>query len=198
MSPLVRAGVRTCLLLAASALVLAACLSKPVISSQVAPEIDLTKYRTYAFMDRLSTDSAGYTSITTQLLKQAVDREMAARGLTPSGEPEVLINLLATNKDRIEGDRDPRIGVTYGHWGWGRRGWGAGVGIGDEIRSVREDTITIDLVEKARNVLVWSGSATFRPTKADRNDQEPRINEVVAKIFDRYPQPVVKAAARSP
>jgi len=195
MSPLVRTGVRTYSLLAASVLVLAACQTKPVISSQAAPQIDLTQYRTYAFMDRLSTDNAGYTSITTQLLKQAVEREMAARGLTPSSEPDVLINLIATNKDRIEGDRDPRIGVTYGHWGWGRRGWGVGVGVGrDDIRSVREDTITIDLVEKARNVLVWSGSATFRPTKAERNDQEPRINEVVAKIFDRYPQQVAKAA----
>ena len=173
---------------AAAVLILAACQSAPRITSQTAPEADIKQYHTYAFMEKLSTDAAGYTSINTQLLKAAVTRELAERGLTPSDNPDLMVNLLLITKDKVEGSTDPRYGVSYGHWGWGRRGWGVGVGLGDrDIRSVREDTLTVDLIEKTRNLLVWSGSAAYQPTQKEQNDSAKRIDDAVGRIFDRFP-----------
>jgi hypothetical protein len=173
----------------ASLLALAGCQSKPLISSQTAPQADLTKYHTYAFMEKLSTDRARYTSITTQLLKEAASRELAARGLVPGENPDLLVNFVATSKDKVEGRSNPRVGVSYGRWGgWRGGGWGVGVGGGDgDIRSVQEDTITVDLVDKARNELVWSGSAAFKPTEKEKNDSKKRIDAAVAGIFGRFP-----------
>jgi hypothetical protein len=178
-----------------AALLLSACQTAPRITSQTAPQVDLEQYRTYAFMEKLSTDGAGYTSINTQLLKAAVGRELAESGLTPSDNPDVLVNLLMVTKDKVEGRRDPRIGVSYGHWGWGRMGWGVGLG-GSDIRSVREDTLTVDLVEKSRNLLVWSGSAAYQPSQKDQNDATKRIDDAVARIFARFPGASERVATR--
>ena len=178
-------GDRSIVLLVAT-LCMASCQSTPRVTSQVAPATNLAQFRTYAFMDKLSTDTAGYTSITTQLMKEAVTRELAARGFTPSEQPQLVVNFVATSKDKVEGDLDPRFDVSYGHWGWGRAGWGADWG-GSDIHTVREDTLTVDLVEKAENLLVWSGSARYRPTERDENDARPVISDAMARIFARYP-----------
>jgi hypothetical protein len=47
--------------------------------------------------------------------------------------------------------------------------------------------LTVDLVEKAENLLVWSGSAIYRPSVKDENDSRPVINEAMARVFARYP-----------
>ena len=178
-------------------LFLAACQTAPRITSQTAPQADLKQYHTYAFMEKLSSDDAGYTSITTQLLKASVSRELAEQGLTPTTEnPDLLVNLLVVTKDKVEGRSDPRYGVSYGHWGWGRSGWGLGMGLGGrDIRSVREDTLTVDLVEKTRNLLIWSGSAAYRPTEKEQNDATARIDDAIGRIFDRFPTDTRKVAA---
>ena len=173
-------------LLLGAALLLAACQSTPRVTSQVAPAVNLAQFHTYAFMEKMNADTAGYTSITTQLMKEAVTRELAARGFTPSASPQLLVNFIAVSKDKVEGDFDPRFDVSYGHWGWGRAGWGADWG-GTDVRTVREDTLTVDLVEKAENLLVWSGSAIYRPTQKDENDARPIINDAMARVFARYP-----------
>ena len=179
---------RNAIALACTALILGACQSTPKISSQTAPQANLAQYHTYGFMEKLSTETAGYTSITTQLMKDAVGRELAARGLTRSDNPDLLVNFVSVGKDKVEGTSDPRVGVSYGHGGWGRGGFGMGVGVGSsDIRSVREEKLTVDLVDRAQNVLVWSGSAVYRPTEKDRNDARKRIDDSVTRIFGRYP-----------
>jgi hypothetical protein len=180
---------------ALAVLFLAACQTAPRITSQTAPQADLRQYHTYAFMEKLSSDADGYTSINTQLLKASVARELAEHGLTPSENPDLQVNLLIVSKDKIEGRTDPRYGVSYGHWGWGRSGWGVGLGLGDrDIRSVREDTLTVDLVEKSRNLLVWSGSAAYQPTQKEQNDATARIDDAIGLIFDRFPSDTKKVA----
>ena len=181
----------------AAGLFLAACQTAPKITSQTSPQADLKQYHTYAFMEKLSSDSSGYTSINTQVLRSSVARELAEHGLTPSEEnPDLLVNLLVVSKDKVEGSTDPRFGVSYGHWGWGRSGWGGSVGLGDrDIRSVREDTLTVDLVEKSRNLLVWSGSAAYEPTQKEQNNSAARIDDAIDRIFDRFPLDSKKVAS---
>jgi hypothetical protein len=83
----------------------------------VAPAANLAQFHTDAFMDKLSTDTAGYTRITTQLMKEAVPGELSARGFTESEQPQLLVNFFATTKHKLAGDTDARFDVTDGHWG---------------------------------------------------------------------------------
>jgi hypothetical protein len=178
---------RNIVALACTAAIAAACQSTPKISSQTAPQANLAQYHTYGFMEKLGTDTGSYTSITTRLMKDAVSRELATRGLVPGDNPDLLVNFLASGKDKVEGSTDPRVGVSYGHGPWGG-GWGIGIGVGNnDIRSVREERLTVDLVDRASNTLVWSGTAEYRPTDKDKNDPKRRIDDSITRIFARYP-----------
>jgi hypothetical protein len=174
---------------------LAACQTRPEIRTQTAPDFELGKYQTYGFVEHPSTDTAGYTTLTTRYLKDSVTRELQARGYTQSESPELLVNFRVASKDKVEGRTGPSIGVGYGRWwhrGWG--GWG-GVGVGDrDIRTVTEGALSVDLVDKQSNSLVWTGTAEGTVTKAARNDPQKAIEQAVQQIFAQYPKPAAVAA----
>jgi hypothetical protein len=71
------------------------------------------------------------------------------------------------------------------------------MGLGDyynDIRTVTEGSLMIDLVDRAHNEVVWSGTAVGRLTKQILNDPDPEIDRSVSEIFARYP---VKAAGQT-
>ena len=171
---------------------LAACQSRPEVRAQSVPGLDILKYQTFGFVEHPDTDKAGYTTLTTRYLKDAVHREMLARGYTESEKPDLLVNFSVGNKDKIEGTTGPSVGVGYGG-GWWRRGIGVGVGIGDrDIRTVTEGSLTIDVVDHQRSELIWSGTAAGRLTRKAQEDPQPAIDKAVGLIFAKYPkQPLV-------
>jgi hypothetical protein len=177
------------------AALLVACHSRPEIRTQAAPDFEVGRYQTYGFMERPSTDTAGYTTLTTRYLKDAVAREMQARGYTLSESPELLVNFRVDSKDKVEGRTGPTVGVGYGRWwhrGWG--GWG-GIGVGDrDIRTVTEGALSLDLVDRQSNTLVWSGTASGTVTKAARENPQAAIDQAVQQIFAKYPKPAAVAA----
>src|SRR5262245_7299139 len=92
-------------------LTLAACAAKPVIRSQSAPALDIAKYQTFGYVEKPDTDKAGYSTLTTRFLKDAVTREMVARGYRESDKPDLLVNFNVGNRDKVEGDAGPNIGI---------------------------------------------------------------------------------------
>jgi hypothetical protein len=181
-------------------LALAACASKPVIHTQSAPALDVQKYQTFGFVERPDTDKAGYTTLNTRYLKDAVTREMLARGYRQGGEqPDLLVNFTIGSKDKVEGDSYPNLGIGWGRWG---RGWGwggsyGGVYGGRDIRTVTEGSLTIDVVDQQRKELIWSGTAKGRVTSKSEDNSQQAIDDAVAAIFTKYPkQPLVADTPR--
>jgi hypothetical protein len=173
-----------------------ACASKPVVRTQSAPALDLQKFQSFGFVEHPDTDKAGYTTLTTRYLKDAVTREMLARGYTPSAEPDLLVNFSTGSRDKIEGNAWPDVGLGWGHWsrGWG---WGGSWG-GRDIRTVTEGSLTIDVVDSQRKELIWSGTAKGRVTSRDEMNPQSAIDKAVSAIFTQYPrQPLVGKADNS-
>jgi hypothetical protein len=198
-----RSGLRAAAVVGLAAL--AACESAPEIRSQTAPGANVAAYRTYGYVDKLGTDPAGYTTLNTRFIKEAVDREMQARGYVLAASPDLLVNFNVASKDKVEGtSTGPRTSVAVGYGGWGgwRRGYGYGVGVGigdTDIRTVTEGTLTIDVVDAARKELLWTGSAVGRLTKAIQADPKPTIDKAVSLIFQKYPKaPAVPPVASGP
>lgn len=171
-------------------LMLAACATRPEVRSQIAQNANLAAYRTYAFVAKPGTDKDGYKTLTTQDIERAVSREMQARGYTfaPDGQGDLLINFNVKEKDKVEGDVGPAGAWGYG---WGRRyGYGWGYGFDDYyngITTVTEGSLMIDLVDRARNEVVWSGTAVGELTRKVLDNPGPAIDQSVADIFARYP-----------
>jgi Domain of unknown function (DUF4136) len=173
---------------------LTACATAPQIHSQVSPDADFSSYRTFGFMPRPSTDPAGYKTLTTKSIERGVRREMQARGYAYADDAELIINFSITSKDKIEGQVDPAFAVGYGR---GRFGWGWGIGGAyDDIRTVTEGSLTIDVVDRARNELIWSGTAVGPITRKALDNPDPAIDRAVTDIFKRYPPKAAAPAAR--
>src|SRR5262245_51498788 len=81
--------------------ILTACASKPVIRTQSVPGLDIQKYQSFGFVEHPDTDKSGYTTLTTRFLKDAVAREMVARGYTRSDQPDLLVNFTTGSKDKV-------------------------------------------------------------------------------------------------
>jgi len=180
--------------LVALAATLVACATRPDVRTQSAPALDVQKYQSFGFVEKPDTDKAGYTTLTTRYLKDAVTREMAARGYTLSEHPDLLVNFSVGSKDKVEGSAWPDVGVGWGRWsrGWG---WGGTYG-GRDIRTITEGSLTIDVVDEQHKELIWSGTAKGRITSKTENNPQPAIDEAVAAIFAKYPkQPLVASAA---
>ena len=173
-------------------LLLSACASRPEIRTQAAPQFAITSYHTYAFMARPSTDSAGYKTITTQSIEKAVNREMQARGYrhADTGQtPDLLINFTIKTHDKVQSYPEAGVGFGYG-WGRGRYGWGGAFGpYYDDIRTVTDGSLTVDLVDRASNEAVWSGTAIGRITKKSEDNPGKTIDEAVSAIFAHYTVP---------
>jgi hypothetical protein len=177
----------------ASLLALTACASKPIIHTQVSPALEIQRYQTFGFVEHPDTDKAGYTTLVTRYLKEAVSREMVARGYTHSDHPDLLVNFTTGTRDKVEGDPWPDVGLGWGRWS---RGWGwGGMWGGRDIRTVTEGSLTIDVVDHERKELIWSGTAQGRVTSRQEDNPQPALDKAVAAIFDKYPkQPLVASA----
>jgi hypothetical protein len=173
--------------------ILTACASKPVVRTQSAPALEIQKYQSFGFVEHPDTDKSGYTTITTRYLKDAVAREMVARGYTRSDQPDLLVNFTTGSKDKVEGDSWPDVGLGWGRWS---RGWGWGGMWGSrDIRTVTEGSLTIDVVDQQHKELVWSGTAKGRVTSKDEDNPQSAIDKAVTAIFTKYPkQPLVASS----
>lgn len=175
-----------------SGLLLGSCATRYDIRSQAALNANLASYHTYAFMAKPGTDKDGYKSLTTQSLERAVNREMYARGYTPAAvgtEPDLVINFNIKEKDKVQSD-GPGFGYGWGA-GYGPR-WGYAYGLGlddyyNGVQTVTEGSLLIDLVDRARNEVVWSGTAVGQITKKSLDHPDETIDKAVSEIFARYP-----------
>lgn len=173
-----------------------ACASKPMVRTQSAPALDIQKYQSFGFVEHPDTDKAGYTTLTTRFLKEAVTREMVARGYTLSDRPDLLVNFTTGSKDKVEGDAWPDVGLGWGRWS---RGWGWGGMWGSrDIRTVTEGSLTIDVVDQQHREVLWTGTAKGRVTNKDEDNPRSSIDKAVTAIFEKYPrQPLVASAGNS-
>jgi hypothetical protein len=172
-----------------AALVLAGgCASSPEISRDVSPLAHFGTYRTFAFFSPLATDRAGYESVLTSRLKDATRRSMEGKGYVyQDTNPDLLLNFYVNVRDKQELVTTPVAGPTVGYYGY-RRGYYGGISATSvETVSYREGTLTIDLVEAGRKLLVWQATAVGSVSAEARKNPGPAIDSAVTKLMEPLP-----------
>jgi uncharacterized protein DUF4136 len=160
--------------------------SSPKIITNVDPNAAFDRYRTYGFTDPLGTDSDEYQSLTSQFLKQAVGRELEARGYTAADAPDLLVNFYLQTQEKLNTTTQPSGYYGYrGHGGYGT--WGGYGGYETTVTQYTEGTLNIDLVDSRRMQLVWEGAIIGQITDKMRRELEKSIDESVAKLFAEFP-----------
>jgi len=171
--------------LAAAAVLLAACATGPEIQQDTNPAAEFARYKTFAYFSPLATDRAGYESVLTTRLKDATRRMMESKGYVYSeANPDLLLNFFANVQDRHEIRSWPG---SMGYYGY-RSGWYGGWGVSSvETVTYREGTLTIDLVEPRRKMLVWQATAEGRVSTDARKNPGAAIDAAVTEMMAPLP-----------
>ncbi len=124
------------------------------------------------------------TDTNLKLLKEAIAKQLTAKGLTQTSEnPDLLINIGVLVAEKIQTretdfsnptDRTAYMNQRNYHWHTQE------VAIG----KYRQGTVTVHLVDKATNQLVWKGSADSVLPEKEKNVPE-LIEEGMAKLFEK-------------
>ena len=165
------------------------CMAAPVLAQDVSynamPGADFAKFKTYKWV---AIDGAEKPDqIVDQQIKQAIDAQLATKGLTKStgDAADLLVGYqVAVNQER--------------EWNAYGSGMGMGYRMGGGMTTATSSTINIgtlgvDIYDSAGKQLVWRGSATKTlDTKVSPEKRQNNINKAVTKLLKNYPPPVKK------
>ena len=171
---------------------LAACESGPSIRTNKDPTANLSNYKTYTFPEKVGTDRPGYSTPISSYFKEAIRREMDARGykFVEGGTADLLVNFNANAKENVDVRTTPGSTMGYGYGYYGYRGgmYGASA-FPPEVETVRYrvGTANIDVVDMSRKQLLWEGIAEAKLTKKMMADPRTAISNVIAEMFLQFP-----------
>jgi hypothetical protein len=185
-----------CLSTMALCFAIQACSTGPAIRADADPSANLASYKTFAFLDRVATDNSGYSTLLTQHLKGATQREMEKRGYQMvSANPQLLVNFNLNIENRTDVRSTPTT-TGVGYYGY-RAGyysmWAGYPQQSVETVHYQAGTLAVDVVDAAQKRLVWSGVAEGKVGKKAAENPGPAIDSVVASIFEKYPVPALGA-----
>lgn len=169
---------------------LVACSSGPTIRTDQDPAANFDAYRTYDFVDDVGTDRAGYSTLVTAHFKNAVSRELAARGFRQSSQnPDVLVNFFTSMRERTETSSSPGVFLGTQYYRTRQGVYTAWPLYGRDVSTTtyRIGTASVDLVDAQRKQLVWEGVAEGTLTDKVMENPGPSIDKAVREIFARYP-----------
>jgi len=175
-------------ILVVSSLMLLGCSSGPRIITNSDPSADWTSFRTFGFFEPLGTDRGNVRSLMSNTLIASTTREMQAAGFALSeSNPDLLINFVVSTRETIQTRPSSSASMhhsrgRYNTWS----GWSASTSTTEVVQRT-EGTLGIDIVDRARNQLVWEGAATQRVTDSTRQNQDQVLDDAVAEIFVKFP-----------
>ena len=181
------------LILIAVAIVMSGCSSASNLRSDYDPNADFGSYRTYNFMENAGPSANNYEGFFSQYMKAAIDIEMQKRGYVKTDDnPDLLVNFNGILREKTQIREVPASPPPMGYYGyrssyyygtWGSYGWGTET----EVSQYTEGTFNIDLVDNARDQLVWEAVGVGRVSQKDLANLQEGVMKGVPRYFELYP-----------
>jgi hypothetical protein len=170
---------------AGAALLMAGCESGPEVRADYDKAADFSKYRTFNFL----TDSGTAKSLPLQTLQSSAKREMEKRGYTMAQNPDLLIHFQGKVEEKtdIESTPAPMYGPGYGYRGWYGAPYGGWGGSEVTTRRYNVGTLVMDVVDPAKQQVVYQGGISDVITKEMRENRNAMLDGAVIQLFARYP-----------
>lgn len=170
---------QTSISLAALVMALFACsvVAAQEVRTNSMPGTDFTKYHTYRWVSIQGGQHPN--QIANQEIMQAVDSQLAAKGLTKSDSDKADLYVgyqIAVNQEKQ----------------WNAYGMGGGVrwgGMGSATSStISNGTLVLDMYDPATKQLVWTGTATKTlDPSGNQQKNEKNLNKAMAKLLKNFP-----------
>jgi len=179
------------LALLALSLALTACESGPKLRANTDPAANFAQYKSYTFPEKTGTDRDGVSTPLTSYFKEAVRREMDARGyqFVESGDADLLVNFHANARENVDVRSTPAPYYGGGYYGYRGGMYGGWYGGGSEVETVRYKvgTANLDVVDARQRKLVWEGVAEGKLSDKVMKDPRAAVSLVVTELFKQYP-----------
>ena len=155
---------------------------------------DFSKFKTYKWVfikDAATRDAAKVEDFLDKQIKDAVDAELAKKGLTKTDADtaDLYVGYLAGIGTEIQFG-SYNSGWGYGP-GWSGSGWyrgGGGMTTGPNFYGIYVGQFAVDMNDSRSHTLVWRGvaSKTIDP-KAKPDEEQKNLAKAVAKLLKDYP-----------
>ena len=162
-------------LLVALLLVKAGTLAAQDVRYNFMPGTDFSKFHTYKWVNIKDEDHPD--QIMDAEIKQAVDSQLAAKGMTKtdSDKADLYIGYQTAVHQEQEWDA------------WGSRAFGMGTASWTSS-TISVGTLVLDMYDPERRQLVWTGSASNTiDTGANHEKHMKKLNKAMAKLLKDYP-----------
>jgi len=147
--------------------------------------VDFTNYRTYAISQE--SYQMDIDDINQGRILHAVKMEMAAKGMSPSNTPDVIVDVFLKTEKHMQ-QSATTVGVGYGFGGPGMM-----MGMGTSSTQINYTEVTqgalfITMYEASAQQMVWQGVAKKEiQANLPAKKREQNINYVVKLIMSKYP-----------
>jgi len=156
---------------------------------------NFASYRTFGFPESPGTDRGGYQTLATTHFKEAVRREMSARGYTyAETSPELLVNFYSEVRDKTQVYTYPYFGPHVGfgfRYGRPRYGYFSAWPFYEpdiDIEQYKSGTLKLDVVDATRKQLIWEANVEERLTDQAQDNPQPTIERLVTTMFNKFPR----------
>ena len=154
-------------------------------------DTDFSKFKTYKWV--VIKDATPVNDLTEKDIKQAVDAQLATKGLTKVDDDSA--DLYIGYQAGVGQEKQfTSFNSSWGYGpGWYGGGWYGAGGMTSGTTTGQTSTIyvgmlDIDMYDSAKKDLVWRGTVTKTiDPKAKPEKQEKNMNKAVAKLFKNYP-----------
>ena len=167
---------------------IAGCASGPRVITNSAPDFSVSDYRTFGFMQPLSSDRGNVRSLMSTHLIESTTRELEMSGLRlAESNPDLFVDFVVSTRETIETRPSSSVGV---HHGRGRYNTWGGYSMSMSTTQIVQrtvGTIDVDIIDVARNQLVWEGAAEGRVTDSTRNNLQETVDRAITDIFAQFP-----------
>jgi hypothetical protein len=176
-----RARLLLALVLAVGCGIAPAAPTKIRVQSETLPWASMSTYRTYRWWQLpLNERGSGYSEREALLdwrVRQAVDRELAARGFAEdtAGTPEFVVRYSV--RVREESTSSFRDYLAY-------RADGGGKDMGEALMGYAEGTLGLEVVDVATRRIAWRATAT---AVVEKDPNGKLIDPAVAEMMERFP-----------
>jgi len=161
-------------LVVALLLVTAGTLAAQDVRYNFMPGADFSKYRTYKWVN---TGDAHPDQIMDAQIKQAVDSQLASKGMTKTNDDKADLYIGYQTSVNQETQWDV----------WGSRAFGMGTGSWTSS-TISVGTLVLDMYDPGRKQLVWTGSATKTIDPSSNHEKNMKnLDKSMAKLLKNYP-----------
>ncbi len=161
-------------------LMLAACSPVRVLETEAAPGFDLQHYKSFDFFEfDASGDTTEDFGRNAGMIREAITQALEFRGLVHSTQqPDLLINIGVVVQEKVQ-TRETTIREAPRYIGQRRYSWKSEE---IEVGRYRQGTLTLDLVDRSSNEMVWKGVAEGAIPEEDEKIRK-RIDEAIDVLF---------------